>query len=131
MMLYTGQSSFGETDKGRDGSGSAGTTACVTTQIRNAVGSTTKKESTITLGVVQIAAKASTPNRIGMAFVSLFSVAAESFGHEDLSCSAARTPASISTLSMLLSSAAARRVTLASIRHPAHTISGGRYPWHN
>src|SRR5262245_1240472 len=121
MMLYIGHSSYGGTDKGRDAGGSAGPTACVTTQIRNAVGSTTKKESTIMPGVVQIAAKASTPNNSGMAFVSLFSVAAERFGHEDLSCSAARTPASISTLSMLLSSAAARRVTLASIRHPTRT----------
>src|ERR1700741_2357212 len=121
MMLYIGHSSFGETDKGRDAARSADVTGCVTTQIRNAVGSATKKESTIMLGVVEMAAKASTPSRSGMAFVSLFSVAAESFGHEHLSCSAARTPASISTLSMLLSSAAARRVTLASILRPPST----------
>src|SRR5215831_18220412 len=131
MMLYVGHSSFGETDKGRGAGRSAGVAACVTTQIRNAVGSTTKKESTIMLGVVQMAAKASTPSRSGMAFVSLFSVAAERFGQEDLSCSAARTPAPISTLSMLQASAASRRVTSASIRHPTRTILGGRYPWYN
>ena len=74
------------------------------------------------------AAKASTPNRSGMALVhTLFSVAAESFGRDDLSCSAARTPASTSTFSMLLSSATARRATAPSIRHPIYALFWGRY----
>src|SRR6478736_4067574 len=102
-------------------------TECTTIQIRNAVGRTTITESAIMPDVVHMATKASTPNRSGMALVSLFRVAAESFGRDDLSCSAARTPASISTFSMLLSSATARRSTPPFIRHPIHALFWGRY----
>src|SRR5215470_7009320 len=122
MTLYTGHSSLVAMEKDRDVDGSRDGTECVTTQTRNAVGSTTKMESTIMLGVVHMAAKASTPIKSGTALVTLFSEAAESFGQEDLSCSVARTPAAISTLSIVSPSAAARRPTPTSIRHPTHTI---------
>lgn len=121
-MLYIGHSSFVAMEKERDVDGCRDANECVTTQMRNAVGSTTKIESMIMVGVVHIAAKASTPSKSGAALVTLFSEAADSFGQDDLSCSVARTPAAISTLSIVSPSAAARRPTPTSIRHPTHTI---------
>src|SRR4249920_1121133 len=66
-------------------------------------------ESTIVLGVVSVAAPDSSASNSGIALESRFNVAAESFGHVDLSCSQARAPAAMSTRSTLPKRATARR----------------------
>jgi hypothetical protein len=63
----------------------------------------------IMLCVFNVATKANMPSKTGMTLAGELNVAAESFGHVSLSCSAARTPALVSTRSMVSLSAAARR----------------------
>jgi hypothetical protein len=107
-----------------------------------------------------MAAKASSASTSGTVWESQFSVAAESFGQEVLSCSQARAPAAMSTRSTLSERATARRFadsrsakcggeerasspqifkeramatrpTPIPIRHPTYALFWGRYQYYN